>query len=87
MYKIFLSKEAVRFLVSLDKENEKVIRDKIKKLSRYPESFGKHLKGIDLWSLRIGKYRVLFEINKEKEEVFIVTIGHRKDVYHKLKEK
>jgi mRNA-degrading endonuclease RelE of RelBE toxin-antitoxin system len=37
--------------------------------------------------LRIGKYRVLFEINKEKEEVFIVTIGHRKDVYHKLKKK
>jgi len=87
MYKIFLSKETVRFLVSLDKENEKVIRNKIKKLSEWPESFGKHLKGIDLWSLRIGKYRVLFEINKEKEEVFIVTIGHRKDVYHKLKEK
>ncbi|MCK4310126.1 MAG: type II toxin-antitoxin system RelE/ParE family toxin [Methanomicrobia archaeon] len=87
MYKIFLSKETVRFLLSLDKENEKVIRDKIKKLSESPESFGKHLKGIDLWSLRIGKYRVLFEINKEKEEVFIVTMGHRKDVYHKLKEK
>lgn len=71
----------------MDRENEKAIRDKIKKLGRYPESFGKHLKGIDLWSLRIGKYRVLFEINKEKKEVFIVTIGHRKDVYHKLKEK
>jgi len=45
------------------------------------------LENIDLWSLRIGKYRVLFEINKEKKEVFIVTLGHRKDVYHKLKEK
>ena len=38
------------------------------------------MKGIDLWSLRVGKYRVLFEIDKEKKEVFIVTIGHRKDV-------
>ncbi len=87
MYKIFLSKEAVKFLVNLDKESEETIRGKIKKLSESPKSFGKHLKGIDLWSLRIGKYRVLFEINKEKKEVFIVTIGHRKDVYHKLKEK
>jgi mRNA-degrading endonuclease RelE of RelBE toxin-antitoxin system len=51
MYKVFLSKETVRFLLSLDKENEKVIRNKIKKLSEWPESFGKHLKGIDLWSL------------------------------------
>ncbi len=33
MYKIFLSKEAVKFLVNLDRENEKAIRDRIKKLS------------------------------------------------------
>jgi len=42
MYKIFLSKEAVKFLVNLDKESEKTIRGKIKKLSESPESFGKH---------------------------------------------
>ena len=34
MYKIFLSKEAVKFLVNLDRENEKAIRDRIKKLEK-----------------------------------------------------
>lgn len=87
MYEIFLSKEVVRFLVNLDRENEEVIRNKIKRLGESPEFFGKHLKGINFWSLRIGKYRVLYEIDKEKKRVFIMTIGHRKDVYHRLKEK
>ena len=86
MYEIFLSKEVVRFLVNLDRENEEVIRNKIKKLES-PEFFGKHLKGINVWSLRIGKYRVLYEIDKEKKKILIITIGHRKDVYRRLKEK
>ncbi len=86
MYEIFLSREAVKFLVNLDKENEKIIRERIKKLRKSPDSSGKHLKGIDLWSLRMGKYRVLFEIDEEKKRVLIMTIGYRKDVYRKLRE-
>lgn len=86
MYEIFLSRETVKFLVNLDRENEKKIRERIKKLGKSPDSFGKHLKGIDLWSLRIGKYRVLFEIDEEKNRILIMTIGHRKNVYHSLRE-
>ena len=72
MYRIFLSKEAVRVLVNLDKENEEIIRSKLRKLTESPEFFGKHLKGTNSWSLRIGKYRVLFEIDKEQR-----PIGHK----------
>jgi mRNA-degrading endonuclease RelE of RelBE toxin-antitoxin system len=43
------------------------------------------LKSIDLWSLRGGKHRMLFKIDKKKKKVLIITIGHRKDVYHRLK--
>ena len=87
MYNIFLSEETAGFLMNLEKENEKTIRNKIKKLTEYPELFGKHLKGINIWSLRVGKYRVLYEIDSERTRVFIITVGHRKDVYRKLKKK
>ena len=86
MHGIFLSKEAVRFLVNLDKTNEEMIRSKLKKLAESPEFFGKHLKGTNSWSLRIGKYRVLFEIDKEENKILIMTIGHRKEVYRKIRE-
>jgi mRNA-degrading endonuclease RelE of RelBE toxin-antitoxin system len=85
MYVIFLSNEAVKILINLDKEEERRIRTKIKELEKSPQSFGKHLKGIDLWSLRVGKHRVLFEVDEGKRNVFIVTLGPRKDVYHKIK--
>ena len=31
--------------------------------------------------LRIGKYRVTYEVQKEKVVIFVVRVGHRKDVY------
>jgi mRNA interferase RelE/StbE len=33
--------------------------------------------------LRIGNYRVLFDIDFNKHEIFILKIGHRKDIYDK----
>lgn len=84
MYDIFLSKEAVKILAALERETEEMIRNKIRKLGENPEFFEKHLRGVDLWSLRIGKYRVLFEIIEEKKEILVITIGHGKDVYRKM---
>ena len=33
------------------------------------------------WRLRIGSYRILYEINDSKKEVRIYKIAHRKEVY------
>jgi mRNA interferase RelE/StbE len=31
--------------------------------------------------LRIGKYRVVYEVQKDRVVIFVIRIGHRKDVY------
>ena len=33
------------------------------------------------YRLRIGSYRVLFDVNWEQQEIDILKIGHRRDVY------
>lgn len=33
--------------------------------------------------LRIGNYRVVYEVIKDKVVIYIVRIGHRKDVYRR----
>ena len=33
------------------------------------------------YRLRIGNYRVLFDVNWKKKEIYIVKVGHRKDIY------
>ena len=40
-----------------------------------------HESGRALWSLRVGDYRVIYEIHDKVLQVIVVTVGHRREVY------
>ena len=44
---------------------------------------GKKLKGKlkEDYSLRVGDYRIIYTIHKEKLVVYIIDLGHRKEIY------
>jgi len=42
------------------------------------------LAGIAAWSLRVGRYRVIYEIEEQALIVTVIKIGHRRDVYRGL---
>jgi len=45
----------------------------------------KKLKGADsLYRIRVGDYRVVYEIRNEVLLILVIKIGHRKDVYRGL---
>ena len=52
------------------------------KLMKNPIHFGKPLRYSlhHLRSLRVGDYRILYAADYEKYVIFIVSIGHRKDI-------
>jgi mRNA interferase RelE/StbE len=73
----------------IDPENQRqIIRQIIKKLSIDPEAYGKALSGElhGYWRLRIGDFRVIYRILKDRIEVMVVKIGIRRDfeVYEKF---
>ena len=39
------------------------------------------LKGRDAWRIRIGDYRVIYEIHDRVLRILVITIGHRREVY------
>ena len=41
----------------------------------------KKLKGRDAWRIRVGDYRVIYEIHDRELQVLVITVGHRRDVY------
>ncbi|MFB3061065.1 MAG: type II toxin-antitoxin system RelE/ParE family toxin [Candidatus Binatia bacterium] len=41
------------------------------------------LTGVPLYRLRVGPYRVLYEVNVESQKVTIVSIGHRREIYRR----
>jgi len=45
-----------------------------------PSSNEEKLKGLkNIYRVRVGDYRIVFR--RTKEEIFIVLIGHRKEIY------
>lgn len=84
MYKIEYLDSVKSDLASVSKSDKQNIRKAIeKKLMTNPIEFGKplqySLKG--LRRLRVGDYRVIFQIDDERNAVLIVKIGHRREVY------
>lgn len=42
------------------------------------------LKGHHACKLRVGDYRVLYSFDVAEERLFLLTLGHRREIYRKL---
>lgn len=84
-YSIVFAPAALRQLRKLPKPDQKRIVREIEILEDDPRPHGiKKLQGTDnLWRIRIGDYRVVYEIQNAKLIVLVLRIAHRKDVYRK----
>ena len=80
-YGILLHPKAVRFLEKSDRSTKDRLKRSLQELKDRPEEKGERLKHSLFWRLRIGDYRVIYEIDKERKTVIVLFIGHRKDVY------
>lgn len=66
----------------IDKADQlRIINTIRKKLTSNPQEFSKPLKGElkGYWKLRIGEYRVIYEIKKDKIIVYVIMVGYRRD--------
>ena len=86
-YKILVGKRAERGLESI-KDNtilRRLIR-KIDELANNPRQLGvRKITGSDIdYRIRMGDYRIIYQINDAQKVVEIIGIGHRKEIYKKL---
>ena len=85
-YKVEFTREAVDDLRHLDKAVAQRILRKLKWLSDNfdtvtPEALTAELKG--LFKLRVGSYRVIYEVKRSERLLTIHFVSHRKDIYRK----
>ena len=80
-FKVLLHPKAAKELQKIEKQIRTRIIQSAKQLHENPDKLGKLLKQSDYWSLRVGDYRVIYEINQNKQQVVILFIGHRSKVY------
>ena len=81
-YKIEIKKSAVKEISKLPIKDLKRILKEIELLANNPRPFGAiKLSGDEKYRLRVGNYRLLYQIFDDKLIIIVVKVGHRKDVY------
>ena len=83
-YRVILPKRVQKELDRLPS----VIHDRIiataTKLEENPRPSGcLKLGGRNAWRIRVGEYRIIYEIDDAKQLVVVTTIAHRKEVYRR----
>ncbi len=82
-----IAKAAERDLTALDRDTLRRVGKVIDDLARDPRPQGcEKLAGSqDLYRLRTGSYRVVYRIRHRELLVLVVAVGHRRDIYEKLR--
>ena len=81
-YKIFLRRSVKKDLSSIPKNDLKRILEKIKSLAVDPRPTGcEKLSGQEKYRLRQGNYRIVYSIQDSELNVWVVKVGHRREVY------
>ena len=83
MYKIEFKKRVEKDLRKIEHKNQSNIFNKIKELSAnpYPNSSSKLVETDSCYRLRVGNYRIIYQVDENILSILIIRIRHRKDVY------
>ncbi len=81
-YRIYIMRRAQKELSRIHGRSFERIKESIMLLGEDPLPHGcKKLIGRDGWRIRVGDYRVIYEIDNNDRIVTVLHIGHRRDVY------
>jgi len=81
-YGVFILRRAQKELADLPAESYERVRDAIRTLAQDPRPPGcLKLTGREGWRIRVGDYRVIYEIDDKQQRVTVLHVGHRQDVY------
>ena len=80
-YKLLYTKTAYQDIQKLDQVAKKRIKKKLEEYVKKPLYYVKNLtdSAIGSYRWRIGNYRVVFDIDKDK--IIILRVGHRREIY------
>jgi mRNA interferase RelE/StbE len=81
VFSVFLHPKAAKELEKIENATRTRIVERLRDLKDNPERVGKVLRHSNFWSLRVGDYRAIYEIDRTRKQVVVLFIGHRKKVY------
>ena len=83
-YEIIFTDTSRKQFKKLEKDIQERIVKALERIRIRPESHVKKLVGDLGYRLRVGEYRVILDIEKDKLIILVIKIGHRKNIYKDL---
>jgi mRNA interferase RelE/StbE len=81
-YEILFKESVWKDLRTVPKNDLKNILSRIEKLGKDPRPIGcEKLIGQELFRVRQGKYRIIYSIHDNELTIWVIKVGHRKDIY------
>jgi len=82
MTKIFFTTAAKDQLATLEKKIRMRIYEKLEEIVEWPDHYLKPLTNYPYFRLRVGSYRVIIDWQKKRDELWVVAVGHRRNIYN-----
>ena len=81
--RIEITRTAKKDLIHLDEKTRQRLITALEKLLNYPESADVRKLGevSDTWRLRVGVWRVIFQIDEKKGVIYVLCVKHRREAY------
>ena len=81
-YSIYFKESVEKELRAIPKKNLRKILHRIQTLAKEPRPHGyEKLTGQERYRVRQGRYRIVYSIQDNKLTVWVVRVGHRKEIY------
>jgi mRNA interferase RelE/StbE len=81
-YAVSILRRAQKELGQLSSPSFERVCDAIRSLAGNPRPPGcRKLVGRDGWRIRVGDYRVIYQIDDSARTILVLHVGHRRDIY------
>jgi len=79
-YRIRFTRRFARSLRKLARDIRRKVKDAVSVVAIRPYS-GHFIMTMNVWSYRVGDYRVLYLVNEREKEIILLTVRHRRRAY------
>lgn len=85
IYRVEVARRAVKVMAGLPRREQQRVRAAIDLLAGNPRPPGcVAVSGeVRAWRVRVGDYRIVYEIFDDRLVIQVIRIGHRRDVYRR----
>ena len=80
-YELIFSDTFKKQFSKLENTIQQRIISALERIRIRPEYFVKKLVGEPYYKLRVGDYRIILDLQRDRMIIFVIEVGHRKNIY------